>query len=186
MPSPKRDLLLDTAEQLFYREGFHATGIDRIQAESGVAKTTMYKHFASKDALIEAVLERASERVKADLEAQAKRLEGEGIERILAPFRDLSSMCEGPDFNGCLFNNAAAEFMYSNTAIHALAARHMCWMEAFLARLLEEEGFDPAQARVLLPLYEGLLTIARVQDAAPALEQSQQTLRRLLSADDHR
>ncbi|NWO04761.1 MAG: helix-turn-helix transcriptional regulator, partial [Alteromonadaceae bacterium] len=61
MPSPKRDLLLDTAEQLFYREGFHATGIDRIQAESGVAKTTMYKHFASKDALIEAVLERASE-----------------------------------------------------------------------------------------------------------------------------
>lgn len=182
MPSPKRDLLLDTAEQLFYREGFHATGIDRIQAESGVAKTTLYKHFASKDALIEAVLERASERVKAALEVQARALKGQGIERILAPFRDLNLMCEGPDFNGCLFNNAAAEFMYSNAAIHALAARHMSWMEAFLARLLEEEGFDAAQARVLLPLYEGLLTVARVQEAGPVVEHNLLTIRQLLKA----
>ena len=58
MASLKRDTLLDTAERLFYAEGFHATGIDRVINEAGVARMTLYNHFASKEALIEAVLER--------------------------------------------------------------------------------------------------------------------------------
>ena len=52
MTSRKREQLLSTAVDLFYREGYHATGIDRILAESGVAKMTLYKHFRSKDELI--------------------------------------------------------------------------------------------------------------------------------------
>ena len=55
--SSKREQLLNTALELFYREGYHATGIDRILAESGVAKMTLYKHFKSKDELIMAALE---------------------------------------------------------------------------------------------------------------------------------
>ncbi|PSL11787.1 TetR family transcriptional regulator [Marinobacterium halophilum] len=180
MPAPRRELLMDTAEQLFYRDGFHATGIDRIQAESGVAKTTLYKHFASKDALILAVLERASMRVRSSLQQQAQRLRGKGLERILAPFEDLQGVCGEDDFNGCLFNNAAAEFMYSNPPIHALAREHMDWMRQFLHQLLEEEGFDPQQAWLLLPLYEGVLTVARVQDSEPAIKQSLTAIRALL------
>jgi len=53
----KRDQLIEKAQELFYREGYHATGIDRILAESGVAKMTLYKHFKSKEELILAVLE---------------------------------------------------------------------------------------------------------------------------------
>ncbi len=170
MPTPRREHLLDTAEQLFYRDGFHATGIDRIQAESGVAKTTLYKHFQSKDALILAVLERASTKVRETLEQQASELSGAGIRRILAPFEDLHGICEESDFNGCLFNNAAAEFMYSNPAIRALASEHMQWMQAFLERLLLEEGFSADKALVLLPMYEGLLTLARVQESSAAIE----------------
>ncbi len=49
MASSKRDLLVETALDLFCSDGFHATGIDKILAESGVAKMTMYKHFKSKD-----------------------------------------------------------------------------------------------------------------------------------------
>ena len=182
MPTPRRELLLDTAEQLFYRDGFHATGIDLIQAESGVAKTTLYKHFKSKDALILAVLERSSQRVMESLETQASANKGDGIRRILAPFKDLYSICEEPDFNGCLFNNAAAEFVYSNPEIRALAARHMQWMQAFLARLLEEEGFKAEYALVLLPLYEGLLTVARVQDSQPAIDETLRAIQQLLQA----
>ena len=52
MPSARRDQLLDTALALFCRDGFHGTGVDRILAESGVAKATLYKHFRSKDELI--------------------------------------------------------------------------------------------------------------------------------------
>src|SRR5260370_5451467 len=56
----KRDQLLETAWQLFYRDGYHATGIDRILTKAGVAKMTLYKHFRSKEELILAVLEKRS------------------------------------------------------------------------------------------------------------------------------
>ncbi len=55
MRPSKRDAVLDTAERLFYNEGFHATGIDRLASEAGVVRMTLYNHFDSKDALIEAV-----------------------------------------------------------------------------------------------------------------------------------
>ena len=61
MASPKRDHLVETALDLFCRDGFHATGIDKILAESGVAKMTLYKHFKSKDELILAALHRRDE-----------------------------------------------------------------------------------------------------------------------------
>ena len=61
MPSTKRDHLIDTALELFSRDGFQATGIDKILKESGVAKMTLYNHFKSKDELILAVLRRRDE-----------------------------------------------------------------------------------------------------------------------------
>ncbi|MGL5974036.1 MAG: TetR/AcrR family transcriptional regulator, partial [Aeromonas sobria] len=54
--SEKRQQLVATAYRLFNRHGFHATGIDRIWAEAGSTKRTLYRHFPTKDALIEAVL----------------------------------------------------------------------------------------------------------------------------------
>ena len=55
-----RDRILDTVSQLFYRDGYHAVGIDTIVERSGVAKMTLYRHFPSKDDLIAAYLERAN------------------------------------------------------------------------------------------------------------------------------
>ena len=69
MASSKRDQLINTAQELFYREGYHATGIDRILAESGVAKMTLYKHFRSKDELIQAVLQSREQSVLGQLAA---------------------------------------------------------------------------------------------------------------------
>src|SRR5258707_2953885 len=59
-PRRKRDQLIESAWTLFYRDGYHATGIDRILAESQVAKMTLYHHFRSKEELILAVLEQHS------------------------------------------------------------------------------------------------------------------------------
>ena len=52
-----RERILETAERLFYAEGIRAVGVDRIIAEAGVAKMTLYNHFASKDDLILAALQ---------------------------------------------------------------------------------------------------------------------------------
>ena len=69
----RRDELVETALDLFYRNGFHATGIDRILAEAGVAKMTLYKHFRSKDDLIVAALERRDERFRAWFQGTVER-----------------------------------------------------------------------------------------------------------------
>ena len=63
MASAKRDHLIDTALRLFGRDGYHAVGIDRVIAEAGVARMTLYNHFKSKDELILAVLHRRDERL---------------------------------------------------------------------------------------------------------------------------
>ena len=74
MATNKRDLLLGTAERLFYTEGYHATGIDRILSESGVAKMTLYKHFISKEELILAVLDARQQPMLARLRAAREKL----------------------------------------------------------------------------------------------------------------
>ena len=52
-----RDRILNTARELFYREGARSVGVDTVVAQSGVAKTSLYRWFPSKDALIAAVIE---------------------------------------------------------------------------------------------------------------------------------
>ena len=87
MASSKRDQLINTAQELFYREGYHATGIDRILAESGVAKMTLYKHFRSKDELIQAVLQSREQSVLGQL--AAVRASAPAREAVLQVFEGL-------------------------------------------------------------------------------------------------
>ena len=69
----RRDHLVETAIRLFNRDGFHATGIDTILSEAGVAKMTLYKHFKSKDDLIVAALRRRDERWMTWFRGELKR-----------------------------------------------------------------------------------------------------------------
>ena len=62
MALSRRDHLVETALALFMRDGFHATGIDRILSHAGVAKMTLYNHFKSKEELILAALRLRDER----------------------------------------------------------------------------------------------------------------------------
>lgn len=103
-----RERLLDTAERLFYAEGVHTVGIDRILAESGVAKASLYKHFGNKDGLVAAYLDRRHERQVARVQAALAR-GGTPRERILAVFGSQADLFARPDFRGCAFAAATAE-----------------------------------------------------------------------------
>jgi AcrR family transcriptional regulator len=163
MASNKREQLLNTALQLFYREGYHATGIDRILAESGVAKMTLYKHFKSKDELIEAVLE-SQHRQMAERMLQARQ-HLPPREAILRTFEGLHAWIHGGDFAGCIFINAAAEFHDREHPIHRQAARHKLFVQEHFRLLLERlNAPQPEQlARQLQFLFEGAITMAHME-----------------------
>ena len=82
----KRDELIDAAIKLFKRDGYRATGVDRLMEETGIAKTTLYRHFATKDELIVAALMRIDELAREDMRAFVEAASDHPQKRILAAF----------------------------------------------------------------------------------------------------
>lgn len=166
MASSKREQLLTTALALFYREGYHSTGIDRILAESGVAKMTLYKHFKSKDELILAALQMQHEqiavRLRESLEGLAPR------EAILRAFDGLHLWLNEQGFCGCLFLHAAAEFHDRNHPIHRQAAEHKRFVLTYFRTALLALGVaqpEPLAAQLQF-LFEGALSMAHLYGPA--------------------
>jgi AcrR family transcriptional regulator len=136
MPTRARDRLLQAAEDLFYAEGIQAVGVDRLLSVSGVGRASVYRHFASKEALVEAVLQRRDEHWRQWL-AEAVAAHGGGP---LAVFDALAEDAQDPRFRGCAFINAMAETADPGSAVYRLAAEHKSKVTAFLDRLIQESG----------------------------------------------
>src|SRR6478735_1631923 len=103
-----RERLLQAADQLFYEEGIHTVGIDRVIEKAGVAKASLYKNFGSKDELVRAYL--ARRHAARQLRITAKLAEHDAPrDRILAVFDVLVDISSRPGFRGCAFVNASAE-----------------------------------------------------------------------------
>ncbi len=138
-PSAARERILATADRLFYDEGIHAVGIQRVVAEAAVTRVTLYRHFPSKDDLISAYLERRS------------RYDHEQVDGIIAAhpgdprgaLEELGTSLTRDDFGpmkrGCPFINASAEFTGSHPAlVHAHEIR--TWVTRRIEELLHELG----------------------------------------------
>ncbi len=159
---PARERLLDAANDLFYEEGVHTVGIDRVIERAGVAKATLYSTFGSKDGLIREYLHAR------DL-ARRKRimvaLEGytTAREQLLGVFDVLGDSFADPGFHGCAFLNASAEAQPGSSII-AATDEYRGWIRALFADLGRRAGAsDPdALARALHLLYDGAGVSARM------------------------
>lgn len=136
--TPKRDLLLDTANRLFYRDGFHAVGIDLILAEAGLAKMTLYHHFSSKEELIIATLNRLGETIAAGVGAAMEAAGLQPRKRLLAIFAWYESWFASKDFNGCAFIRAAGEYPALDSPVHQVVMKQKQTSRDALERLLIE------------------------------------------------
>jgi len=170
MAASRRDQLIDTALDLFNRNGYHATGIDRILAQSGVAKMTLYNHFGSKDALIQAALETRDERWRAWFRDAVARRAETPRERLLAVFDALEEWFARPDFHGCMFIRAAGEYAALDDPIHAAAAAHQRLVLAELRDLAAAAGARrPARlAREIMLLALGAMVATQVNGPVEA------------------
>ena len=161
--SAARERILETAERLFYRDGYHAVGVDTIVAESGVAKMTLYRHFPSKDHLIAAYLERTNEQLLT------------WVEKLIAPHEDpraaleavfdgVAKLASSPECLGCAFVGAAGEFPEPDHPGHRVAAEPKRAVVARLRELAERAGArDPnGLAEELLLIMDGAWSAARV------------------------
>jgi AcrR family transcriptional regulator len=174
MTSTRRDHLVDTALNLFSRHGFHATGIDRILSESGVAKMTLYKHFKSKDELILAALRRRDELHRAWFMREVEKLASTPREQLIALFTALGTWFESDEFTGCCFINATAEYSDKGDPIHAVAAEHKRLVRAYVLELAQAaEAKEPdALTDSLMLLMEGAIVSAQITGEAASAQQA--------------
>ncbi|MEQ8584954.1 MAG: TetR/AcrR family transcriptional regulator [Thalassobaculaceae bacterium] len=171
----RRDHLVDTALRLFYTQGFHATGIDKVLAEAGVAKMTLYKHFRSKDDLIQAALERRDAQFRDWLTGEMERASDEPRDRLLAMYDALADWFrgrafEGLGFSGCAFINASGEFAEPDHPAHRTSADHKRRIIDYLTGVCAKAGArDPADlAEQLALLKEGAIVTAQVRSQPEA------------------
>ncbi len=176
MISARRDLLVGTAERLFQQNGYRATGIDRILAESGVAKMTLYKYFSSKDELILAVLRGRSARWRTWMETMVARRATAPRDKLLAIFDVFEDWFETRDFAGCMFLKASSEYSLLDDPVHRAAAEHHRDILAYLRQLAAEAGARrPAPlARQLMLLLIGATAISQVNGPVGAGRQARE------------
>lgn len=160
--------IAESALQLFYRQGYHGTGVEQLSQEAGVTKKTLYRHFPSKELLIEAALERRDVAFMARLEDALAAVEPKA--RPLAYIDFLEAWASAAGFHGCAFINASAEYADASEPPHVLARRHKQKVMATLERVCKEAGSNqPAAAEQLFLMGEGLIVASQVSGAQASL-----------------
>ena len=165
---PVRERLLTAADELFYAEGVHTVGIDRVLEHAGVAKASLYGTFGSKDELVRAYLE---ERGRATRARTAARMEtfDDPRDKILCVFDLLAETAKEGSFRGCAFVNACAEGPKGPTPARDVSSKQRKWRRDLFAELAKELGVgDPEEtARQLALLYDGAV-VGAWMDADPS------------------
>ncbi len=162
MRPSKRDELVQKALKIFYRRGFHATGMDKLVAETGISKTSMYKHFRTKEELILAALRLRDQQFRNWLTRRIEELAKAPEERLLAVFDALDEWFHQDDYASCMFIKAASEYQDQGHPIRATSAEHKRLLADYLHDLAGKAGAgDPDKlARQLLLLVEGAIVTA--------------------------
>jgi AcrR family transcriptional regulator len=180
-----RERILRTAYELFLKHGFTAVGVDRIVAEAGVAKTTLYRHFRSKNDLVVAVLERHEDLWTAGwLERETRRRAEAGEDRIVAVFQAFDDWFRDPGYHGCMFTNSLLEIHDDTSPIHRAALTGIEHVYERLVVWAEEAGVrDPAAfAHRIQVLMRGSI-VAAVEGRLEAVAEAEALARGLLAQE---
>jgi AcrR family transcriptional regulator len=183
--SEARQRILETADRLFYQDGIRAVGIDRIIAEAGVAKMSLYKHFQSKDDLILAVLQHREQNVLEFFRSAMERHGKKAKTPLRAFFAALKDFFESPGFRGCPFQNAAVELADPAHPGTEFVRGHKLRFSEFL-RGLVEQTVGKAAAKVAPAvniLVEGAIITAVIQGNPDAADVARDAALKLLAEE---
>lgn len=176
-PLTKKDEIVQTAFGVFYKYGFHATGMDKLLANSGISKRTLYKYFRSKEELIQAAIGYYRQITFDAIASELERRGGDAKAKILAIFDLRREALEAGDFSGCFAINAGLEYVGKHPEIENTCADFTRSLENFLADLCRETGYPNPKlmARQITVLLQGTIVYGQSQhdpnvaDAAKSL-----------------
>jgi AcrR family transcriptional regulator len=166
-PSEARLRLLATASRIFYAEGIHAVGVDRLVAEAKVTRATFYRHFPGKEDLVLAYL-RGVHQTDRDAVDAAVAANPSAVDAILAIAGSIASGIQSPGFRGCAFLNAAAEYPDTGQPVRQEIIAHRQWFLDTLITLMTGVHGETADAaaRHFVMLRDGAMAAGCLFDPA--------------------
>jgi AcrR family transcriptional regulator len=182
--------VLDVTRRLFYWQGIHATGIDKVAAEAKVASTTLYRLFASKDDLVTAYVTSNAEPYKEWMAHATRPGLGSPRDRILALFDALADQVQPDRCRGCPFLMTLAEFPHPGHPAHKEAIAVKAWVREHLRQLTRELAAgtpvsDPAAlADQLVITIEGVYATVQALGSDGPARQARALAATLLDAAD--
>jgi AcrR family transcriptional regulator len=180
--APPRERILATAARLFYAEGIHAVGMDRIVTEASTTRATLYRHFTGKEQLVLSYIQSTDAQIRAVTTAALAGLGAREALRMAAAA--LGDQLCAPGFRGCPFLNAAAEYPDPADPVSRAIVAHRQWLRELVAGLLAEAGApEPAEdATTLMLLRDGAAMTAALGDAAAVRASLERAVGRVLEA----
>lgn len=186
-PSAARARLLDTATRIFYTEGIHRAGVDRIVTEAQVTRATLYRHFPGKEDLVLAYLNEVDRAIRGRAD-QAITAGLPPTDAIRALGRSIATDIGSPGFRGCAFLNAVAEHPDPTSPVHRAVLAHRQWflntVTTLLAQILGTSA-EPA-ARHFVMIRDGAMVAGCLFDPALVSETFLRGVENLLTVSaDH-
>jgi AcrR family transcriptional regulator len=160
---------LHTAARLFYAEGIHRVGVDRVVSEAQVTRSTFYRHFPGKEELVLAYLQAAGDGIRAQVAATARPgHEPEARLRLIVDVLGDLLLAEG--YRGCPFINAAAEYAEPDSPVRQLVLAYRTWCRETIVEVCTAAHHpEPdSAAQILLALLDGAAVAASLEDAETA------------------
>ena len=135
-----QDHILQTASGLFYSQGIKATGVDAIVKAAGTTKMSLYKYFPSKDDLVLAHLRKSREAIMTRILTGVEARADQPRQKLLAVFAVFDELLSSPEFRGCPFINASAEFAEQANPVQLAAAEFSDEFRQLLTDLAKQAG----------------------------------------------
>jgi len=177
--------VMDTVTRLFYEQGFQATGINQIIEESEIAKASLYEHFPSKEAILQAYLEDATARWRTDFETFCKnRTPGE--QTLLALFDHRKQRAVEGGFKGCTFIRVAYELPHLDENALDIIRRHKAYVKTLvkqhIALLPRKRSARETEdlAEMIVWLYEGSGVQSSLARSAHPIDEARKMAQKLL------
>jgi AcrR family transcriptional regulator len=171
-PSEARLRLLTTATRVFYAEGIHSVGVDRIIAEANVTRATFYRHFPGKEDLVLAYLRSADLGVRGQVETAIAAGNASPGDTVRAVAAAIAEGIRSPGFRGCAFLNAVAEYPDPAHPVHQAVLAHRAWFLDTITTLMAgiEAAGAEAAARQFVMLRDGAMAAGCLFDPAAICE----------------